>query len=66
MVSDNMSWKGGNMNGVVEVTGSLFQAGLWIVGMAQSELFVSFYLVVKFDAELPTIDVPGKDFKFTD
>ena len=55
MVSDNMSWKGGNMNGVVEVTGSLFQAGVWIVGMAQSELFVSFYLVVKFDAELPTM-----------
>lgn len=54
------------MNGVVEGTGSLFQAGVWIVGMAQSELFVSFYLVVKFDAELPTIDVPGKDFKFTD
>lgn len=43
------------MNGVVEVTGSLFQAGVWIVGMAQSELFVSFYLVVKFDAELPTM-----------
>lgn len=46
MVSDNMSWKGGNMNGVVEDTGSLFQAGVWIVGMAQSELFVSFHLVI--------------------